>query len=223
MVRGVLRRHRTTDPPARLTARRASSRRSRGQALVEFALVIPVFLMLFIAIIEFAFVFNSALGLNFATRNASLAAAEAGNLLGADCAILNSVEKSIGAPMDLARVQSVTIFQADRSGTPLGPQDVWKYDTVAHDCPAGATTYSVHFTLSSTTYPATGAVDSNPAGRCDVLRGCSATVPLDSIGVTIDYHYPYHTPLGNFLVLPGWSAGYIDLTWSNVNRMEPTL
>jgi len=213
---------------------------SRGQALVEFALVFPVFLILFIGIIEFAFVFNAALGLNFATRNASLAAAEAGNTVGADCAILNDIQKSIGAPMDLAQVQSVAIFKADRdgkplggydqnTGKPLGPQDVWNYSPAAQSCKAGLTTYSVHFiaeaTPSQPTYPATGAGNSS-AGRCDVLQGCKQAsgsyAPLDSIGVSITYHYNYHTALGNFLALPGWGSGF-DLTWGNVNRMEPTL
>ena len=194
-----------------------------GQALVEFALVIPLFLILLIGVIEFAFVFNTALGLNNATRVASLAAAEAGNTTGADCPILNSIQTSIGVPMNLAQIQSVTIFKADpTTGQSLGPEDVYAYDATAQSCSTSGATYSVNFQLppSPATYPATGSEETG--GRCDVLEGCSTTVPLDYVGVSITYHYNYHTPLGNFLALPGWGSGF-NLSWSNVMRMEPTL
>jgi hypothetical protein len=213
--------------------------RSRGQALVEFALVIPIFLILLIGLIEFAFVFNAALGLNFATRNASLVAAEAGNQRLADCAILSEIQKSINAPMDLQQVQTVTIYKADRGGAPVpGVQDVWtrvatpnNYDA---DCVTGGTAaYKLYFQPTSIGWGATGL--ENTGGRCDVLQGCctlfpsvcssppTGYIPLDSIGVKIDYQYRYHTPLGNLLALPGWSIGHFNLGSSNVNRMEPQL
>ena len=50
-----------------------------GQSLVEFALVIPIFLVLLMAVIEFAFLMNGQLSINYATRDAALIAAEAGN------------------------------------------------------------------------------------------------------------------------------------------------
>jgi len=189
--------------------------------MVEFALVFPIFLILFIGLIEFAFVFNATLGLNFATRNGSLVAAAAGNTSGADCAILNSIQQSIRAPMVLLPGDSVTISQADRNGKPVaGRQNVWNYTTTNQSCAFATKTYAVNFTQASASYPATGS--QNSGGRCDILQGCSATVPLDSISVSVTYHYDYHTPLGNFLTLPGWGSGF-NLTWSNVMRMEPIL
>ncbi|MFI5259191.1 MAG: TadE/TadG family type IV pilus assembly protein [Candidatus Limnocylindrales bacterium] len=216
--------------------------------MVEFALVLPIFLVLLVGIIEFVFILNAALGLNFATRNASLAAAEAGNSLGADCAILTAVQHSIGAPMDIQQVQTVAIYKTDRGGAPVVPavQDVWtrvasqnNYDAncVSSGSPGytGTAVYTLYFQPSATGWATSGS-ETSP-GRCDVLQGCctiaaaaggcpnppTGFISLDSIGVNIDYHYPYHTPLGNFLALPGWSHGYIDLGSSNVNRMEPTL
>ena len=56
---------------------------STGQTLVEFALVFPMFFILFLGVIEFAFSFNAILAVNFASRNAALAAAEAGATGGA--------------------------------------------------------------------------------------------------------------------------------------------
>ena len=71
--------------------------------------------MLFI--IEFAFVFSALLGVNYASRNAALIAAEAGNDQLADCVILQQVEDSIGAPGNKANVTTVTIYRTDQSGS----------------------------------------------------------------------------------------------------------
>ncbi len=66
------------------------SRGDRGQSLVEFALVFPIFFTLLLGLIEFAFVFNAILAMNYAARDAALSAAEAGDRSGADCIILDS-------------------------------------------------------------------------------------------------------------------------------------
>jgi Flp pilus assembly protein TadG len=73
-----------------------SRRRQAGQTLVEFALVLPLFMVLLMGVIEFAFMFNATMAINFATRDASLIAAESGSQATADCAILARIEQSIG-------------------------------------------------------------------------------------------------------------------------------
>ena len=45
-----------------------------GQSLVEFALVFPMFFILFLGVVEFAFAFNAILAVNFASRDAALCA-----------------------------------------------------------------------------------------------------------------------------------------------------
>jgi Flp pilus assembly protein TadG len=94
-----------------------NDRTAAGQTLVEFALVFPLFITLMLFIIEFAFVFSALLGVNYASRNAALSAAEAGNDILADCVILAEVEKSIGAPGNPASIQTVTIYRTDQSGS----------------------------------------------------------------------------------------------------------
>ena len=75
----MLRSHgRTMIPPSR-------QGRQKGQSLVEFALVFPLFIVLLLSIIEFMFLFNAQLSLNYATRDAALVAAEAGARPDADC------------------------------------------------------------------------------------------------------------------------------------------
>jgi len=197
-------------------------RRPRGQSLVEFALVLPVFIILLLGVVEFAFMFAATLSVNFATRNSSLIAAEAGNASLADCKILQQLGRSISAPQDITQVQSVTIFRATETGQPVpGVADTYTYGG-SLSCPFPSGTVTLPYTSTTSTYP--------PTSRCNTLAGClvngtpSTYVPLDSIGVRVVYRYRYHTGLPGLLpFLPGSGAGYVDLTWSNVMRMEPVL
>ncbi len=201
------------------------NRREKGQTLVEFALVIPLFLVLLMGVIEFSFMFNSTLAINFATRDASLIAAEAGSQSTADCAILAKIEQAIGAPLDKTKtatggIQSVTIYKADRAGNPVaGVQTV--YDRTGSTACAGFSPDPMPYTLGTNGYPMG---EAPTGGRCDILAGCAATIPMDSIGVRIVYRYYFHTPVRNLVsFLPGASGGYLDIAWSNVMRMEPIL
>jgi len=201
----------------------ATPRRSdhgRGQTLVEFALVLPLFMILLMGVIEFALMFNATLAINFASRNASLVAAEAGSQGTADCAILSKIEQDIGAPLDKSAIQSVTIYKADRAGNSTGQANVYARTSSAPITCSGFTP-SPPYTIGTSTYPMG---EAPTGGRCDVLSGCSPTIPMDSIGVKIVYRYYFHTPLRNLVsFLPGASVGYMDFSWSNVMRMEPIL
>ncbi len=89
-------------------------------------------MLLTLFLVEFAFVFSALLGVNYASRNAALTAAEAGSDKLADCVILQQVENSIGAPGNKANVQTVTIYRTrpERIHAP-GDPDVharWQHD-----------------------------------------------------------------------------------------------
>jgi hypothetical protein len=218
---------RTMKRPASQPGRgRAPGRREGGQGLTEFALIFPLFFLLLMGLIEFAFIFNASLGVNFASRNASLIAAEAGSSNLADCVILKKIEGDLSAPIDRALIQQVTVFRADRAGKPVSPAVQVVY--------LRSGSMSCFFTTGTVTLPYTLQAGGTYTGttRCDELAGCAVSPltvpatyrPLDSIGVTVVYRYRYHTPLRNLLpFLPGAAAGYFDVTWSNVMRMEPLL
>jgi Flp pilus assembly protein TadG len=196
-------------------------RRARGQTLVEFALVFPLFITLLLGVIEFAFMFNATLAINLATRSASLIGAESGSNTLADCAILARIEHDITAPLNPSEIQTVTIYKADRAGNPVSPAVQNVYARAGSTPCVGYTPSSVPYTLGANTYPMG---EAPIGGRCDILAGCSTTIPMDSIGVRITYRYVLKTPLSNLVgFLPGAGAGYVDFTWSNVMRMEPTL
>lgn len=186
--------------------------RETGQGLVEFALVFPLFIMLTLFIIEFAFVFSALLGVNYASRNGALMAAEAGNDVLADCVILQEVEKSIGAPGNKANVQTVTIYRTDQSGsTRLGTLTYTRGGTKT--CTKGTTTLSVPYSPQPGTY--------TYDQRCNFLNGCPnlGRSQIDTIGIEITYRHTWVTPIRNF----GLAGTGATLTQSNAMRMEPIL
>lgn len=211
--------------------------RERGQTLVEFALAFPLFLLVLLFIIEFALVFNATLAVNFATRNSSLMAAEAGSNPWADCVILSQVEEDVTAPLDPSFIKTVWIFKTDRAGKELTPKIQMAYDRTGTTTCTGpdGIDIDVPYTASTTSSP-NSSYPANTLSRCDQLAGCQvgsppSYVPLDSIGVKILYGYRYHTPIGSLLLnmfgdcsgLPNCSIGAFDITWSNIMRMEPIL
>jgi Flp pilus assembly protein TadG len=187
-------------------------RRETGQALVEFALVFPTFILLTLFIIEFAFVFSALLGVNYASRNGALVAAEAGNDPLADCVILQQVEGSIGAPGNKANIQSVTIYRTDQSGsTRLATLTYTRGGTTT--CTKGTTTLSVPYSSPTGSY--------TYGQRCSFLNGCPilGRTQVDTIGIEITYRHTWVTPIRNF----GLAGTGATLTQSNAMRMEPIL
>jgi Flp pilus assembly protein TadG len=183
---------------------------TRGQSLAEFALVFPFFIIILFGVIEFAFVFNASLSIEFATRDSALAAAEAGNTPGADCSILKVVEAAMGPPTDRNAITEVRIYKSDPNGNPVGPTNIYSR-TGAATCPG------LPYHMNSGSYPDTG--------RCNVLAGCllpngTKTTTVDTIGVQVTYVYKWKTPLASLLPVSG--PGY-TMTTNNAMRMEPVL
>ncbi|MBF6604320.1 MAG: pilus assembly protein [Chloroflexi bacterium] len=206
--------------PVRSHPVRLSRRHSRGQSLVEFALVVPLFLVVMTAVIEFGFLFNALLASTFASRDAALIAAEAGDTSGGDCVILQKVEQDVTAPADAAQIKTVEIYWANQTtGQPIAGA----INTYTRGGTKSCTVNGVNMTVPYTDPPV-------PAGylekdRCNILAGCGTDSVgrnhpgLDTIGVRITYDYPWHTPLQNLTGLPfTWT-----FTPSNAMRMEPVL
>jgi Flp pilus assembly protein TadG len=202
--------------------RRQSFRGSEdGVTLVEFSLIFPIFMVLFMAIIEFSLAFNANLGINRASQDAGLVAAVAGNAPGADCWILDTIEQEIGAPNRKTNIGDV---QIQRTGP--GGANVYAYNKYTRGgsltCTlADATRITVPYTAVSIGYP--------EAQRCNLSSGCPLLTParnlVDNIAVQISYTYTYQTPIGSLSKLL-WNDP-MARTWTfqkrNVFRMEPIL
>lgn len=202
------------DPLSALRVRR----RPRGQALVEFSLVIPIFMGLLMAVIEFAFVFNAILAVNFAARTAALTASEAGNAAGSDCIILTGIEANVGAPADHGRIVRVEISRTTRTGAAYAGSTptIWTRGATTTTCTIPSVgDVVVPYVRSSNGYP--------EANRCNILSGCpvdsnglSHSGTVDHLGIKIVYDHLYKTPIHTIFSGP-------SLTFDRANsmRMEP--
>lgn len=229
---GAVRRRRRGIRPAmpRHRARPAGRRdqgHGRGQVVVQFAMVIPLFILILVATIEFVFVLNAQLSITYATRNGALLAAEAGTGPGADCAVLRSIEgdavtgevASVSPPAQTSAILSVEIYLSDQNGTPIPAgnpkRNIWtRTGSTACGYPANLA-YTVPYTLTTAGYP--------EASRCNNHNGCAlqgGNPVIDTVGVRITYAYTWHTPLSALLA---WTGGGWTLVQSNATRMEPVL
>jgi Flp pilus assembly protein TadG len=202
--------------PARQTA---TDRGRAGQGLVEFALLMPILMILFMGIIEVALMFNAFVGVNRASQDAAHVASTAGNRAGADCLVLTHIESDVMVPNDPGRINWVAIELTSLSGNvPYARQRWERTGSTTCTLPDGTTT-TVPYTRTVNDYPETQ--------RCQVLAGCPAMTParstVDNIGVSINYRHRWATPLNAvYDFFGGGDAGW-TFTQRNIFRMEPTL
>ena len=195
--------------------------RSPGQALVEFALVIPIFILMFVALAEFAFLFTAYVEIGFASHDGSSVAATYGNTAGADCATIERVNADTGAPANRNQIISIDIYWVDTStpnGLPVsGAENIYTYDGLSHQCqkPDG-TIISTPFSQTGFGYP--------EADRCNVNLHISCGVlhqTVDTIAVKITYQYRWITPFPAFVSSGSPSPLGPLITQTNVMRLEP--
>jgi Flp pilus assembly protein TadG len=184
--------------------------------MVEFALAFPIFLLIVIGLIEFGTAFSALLGVNFASRDAALLAAEAANDAGADCIILQSIESDVDAPSRATRIEEVRIYWATDTGGVMPGNPVNTYQR------SGSTTCGLPDGTSITVpYSLVGTEGYPLVDRCDVIGGCGgAHDTVDTIGVSITYQHSWVTPLAQLISMSG--TGF-EFTHSNAMRMEPSL
>jgi len=197
----------------------------RGQGLVEFALVIPLLVFLFMAVIELALMLNAVIGVNRASQQGAHLAAILGNRTGADCMILRDIENDVMVPNDRTKILDVTIERTAMVGNTVYARQTYARDaSAAWNCtlPDGTTVANpLPYRLAANGYPETD--------RCVVLSGCPATgsVParstVDNVGVNIEYRHLWATPLNSiFGAFGGGDVGW-TIRQRNIFRMEPVL
>jgi hypothetical protein len=177
---------------------------------VEFALVLPVLLLAILGLVEFAFAFNSRDSVFFAARDASMLAAEGGNIDGTDCVVLDRVERDVVSPARPVRIQTVTVFRSDRNGVQIGnEQSLYTRGGGTITCNYGnGSSLTVPYVLTTALYP--------EANRCDVLAGCGGThTTPDNIGVTISYRHSWVSSVAQI------SLGTVTFNLTSATRIEP--
>ncbi len=207
--------------------RRTGVREPRGQGLVEFALILPVFLLILLGMIEFGFVFSHDLTIEYATREGARAGAaldNGGGPLGCpgaaswqtvDPLVVAAVERvltSPGSQVLVANVSRIVIYKADPTtgANDQGLEDVWTYAPGAGPVPSGDT------------QPLDFVDSSFPGG--DAWPACSRSnvAPrIDSIGVSVSYTYHFQTPLATVEGFFGGGNPTLTITDKTVMQLNP--
>ncbi len=201
-----------------------SNEGQRGQALVEFALVVPILTVVFMAVFEIALALNAVVGVNRASQQAAHTAAIMGSRPGSDCIILRDIEEDVTRAQDRTKIIDVIIERTAMVGnTSYQKQTYYRTGTLA-DCilPDGTTIQRpLRRWIRRSDYP--------ESVRCSTLTGCPAMglIParstVDNVGVNIRYRHLWATPLNAiYSVFGGGDMGW-TITQRNIFRMEPTL
>ena len=182
----------------------------RGQALVEFALVLPVLLLVLFGLVEFGLALNAAVSVNFVSRAAALLAAEGGRAEGTDCLVLRAIEQDLTSPATPTRISRVEIYWSDANGDQIASNVNVYTRSGSLTCTLASGSITVPYTLGTENYP--------EIERCDVLAGCGGLhTTVDDVGVRITYTHQWVTYVGKTI------AGSITFQRSTAARMEPTL
>lgn len=195
--------------------RRARTAGDRGAAMVEAAIVTPVFFLLVFAIIEFGMLMRDNLTLANGTRDGTRTATTMGDDIGADYNILRTIENSTKA-MPTDQIDRIVIFNA--GGTGGEPTTSCKNGNGSSTAGAQCNVYTasdLDRQKSDFGCKTPSTLDSFwcPSTR-KIAQSVASGGPPDYIGVWIEGTHPWVTGL--------W-GDKITITDQVVLRMEPQL
>jgi hypothetical protein len=188
----------------------------RGQSLVEFTFVVPLFLLLLLGMLEFGIAFTHDQTLAYATREGARTGAALGkgntgypcSTTNFDAPIIAAVERvlqSPGSPIELKRIKTVTVYLAKNDGTPSSSVNTWSLALGGGPTVDGK---ALDFKQTATGW-----------APCSRLNGVNA----DGLGVALTYDYPLQTSLGGlFRFMFGTSWSSISMSDRTVMNLNPT-
>lgn len=188
-----------TAPCCGRAGRRGVRAGESGQSIVEFVLILPLFLIVLMGMLEFGIAFDHRTAMAYAVREGARVAASLGSggsdPSNVDPTILAAVQRGLTDPILIENITSIEIYKSDTAGRPVSGM-INKYDRTG-------------VLIGTAGWPATSRV----AG----LNG-------DSVGVRVVYDFRPATPLGSLLGLfingePPYTT--IRMTDATVMKIEP--
>ena len=177
-----------------------ASDQDSGATLVEFALVMPLLLLLMIGILEVGVAFFDYLTIERATLEGVRTASFTGTTMDADCETIKHVVAAFPDGF-VDRIDRVEIYKADTNGDQLpGATNIWRYQGGPDPLDCAASWHTTEL------WPATA--------RQTVAGTSPGFPPLDLIGVRIRLDRTWIT---NF---PPFTGAY-RIDESSILRMEP--
>jgi Flp pilus assembly protein TadG len=199
----------------RLARRHRSRARHRGQALVEFALILPSILLILVGTLNFGFAFYSNMTLEYASREgARVGSALASGSAALPCAkvddhVIAAVQRvlqSAGIPLRTSGIQWIRIYKATAYPDGSGYAVANNYNQWTYSAGGGPTVDGAVLDFVGPATPSWSA--------CSRVNGATP----DSLGVAISYQHSWTIPTG---VLFTGSIGLIDKTVMVLNPTYP--
>jgi hypothetical protein len=213
-------------------ARRPGERSARGQALVEFTLMLPIILMLLIGLLEFGMLLKDHMGIHYASREGARFGASASRDPAADCFILDAISTTMKT-MEIDRLVLVRIYRADPDSAHYGeclpfnglgqgpcPENIY-YPGAA--TPPRCTQYNLTQGAGwvydypphqgSVEWPPEGDINTGNPGRSNTLDDVHTP---DTIGVEVRYNHPFF-----FKYVPGALDDFITIFDRTFTQIEP--
>lgn len=175
----------------------------RGVTIVEFAVILPVLLLLVLGAFEYGMLFRDSLTVSTAAREAGRVAASSANYGDADCVILEAAAGALDS-IENGTTDEVHIYRSDSSGSipSLGSSFMRRYR------PAQPSDPSIVACTGSDWFPIHLGGSWAPGDRVNDPSNA------DWIGVQIEYSHSWIT---DFL----WFSGTTTLSDQAVFRIEP--
>lgn len=179
------------------------SQRERGANLVEFAIVVPIILLVVIGILEVGVAFRDLLTVSNAAKEGVRVVAAMGDDPMSDCVVLTKTSSALASSIPLANLVTIQIFRADSDGNQIA------LDTNVYTLPVGADpTDCTEWSPNPTDI---GSLDWSPLDR-NVKIGPGSD--LDIAGVRITYTHNWITGFPPFF-------GSFVVDEATVSRLEP--
>ena len=159
--------------------------------MIEMALILPILMLIVIGTIEFGFVFDHHLTMEYASREGARTGAGLSNG-GGDAAVCAAIDAQIvaavervltspGSDIDLDQVPEIRIYKAGADGQEVGPVNRWRYSAGAGPMVDGVRLNFIQVAVGWA--PCSRVSDPNP----------------DSVGVSLIYRYAFRTPMANLI------------------------
>jgi hypothetical protein len=193
---------------------------------VEFAMIVPIVLLVVVSVAELGMVYGDLITVGYGSREgarvgSALATGDVDSCAGGndpagvDAAVVSAVQrilKSPGSGLDVTEVQEIRIFKSTSSGAELsGHTNVWHYAG-----PGGGPEVD----------PGAGGVNIDFQPIAEPWPACSRNnngVTPDSIGVTVVYRYRFVSPFASMLDAIAGGATSLTLTETTVMALNPSV
>lgn len=183
--------------------RREALRRSDGVVAIEFALILPVLLMLVFGIIEFGMLFRSELSVSQSARAGARTAAALPRTAGYQTSAANAVAAQLRNTLSTDEITYLSVYKADKA-TGL-PADGGTYKTC---------TSCYRFTWNAATK--SWVAESGASWPATSQKACGAEATTDYLGVYVEARYNWVTAI--FKPMFGNSMTVSERT---IMRLEP--